>query len=110
MKVVINNGLGGFHLGYKAEEWLIENKGWKEEDYHTCDVSQKVIVGCYCDDDIQRSFRSHPDVIEAVELFQSKGGGYCKDLKIVEIPDDIDWYIEDHRGYETIHEQHRTWD
>ena len=32
------------------------------------------------------------------------------DLKVVEIPDDVDWYIyESESGSESIHESHRVW-
>ena len=30
-------------------------------------------------------------------------------LKIVEIPDDVEWEIDDYDGIETIHEVHRSW-
>lgn len=31
-------------------------------------------------------------------------------LKVVEIPDDVKWYIyESEEGHESIHEEHRTW-
>lgn len=50
MKVVIHNALGG--LIYEIEDYLVENKGWEEADYLTCDVSKKVMVGCYCDEEV----------------------------------------------------------
>jgi hypothetical protein len=31
-------------------------------------------------------------------------------LKIIEIPDDIEWHIEEYDGLEHIDENHRTWD
>jgi hypothetical protein len=35
--------------------------------------------------------------------------GRFSNLKIVEIPDDVEWQIDDYDGMETIHEKHRMW-
>ena len=37
------------------------------------------------------------------------GDGVYSDLKVVEIPDDINWYIEEYDGLEHVAERHRTW-
>jgi hypothetical protein len=31
------------------------------------------------------------------------------DLRIVEIPDDVNWYIAEYDGREHVAERHRTW-
>ena len=33
----------------------------------------------------------------------------CADLRIADVPDDIEWYIDDYDGIETVREVHRTW-
>lgn len=49
--------------------------------------------------------RSDKDLITAVRRF---GGG--DGLKIVEIPDDVKWYVDEHEdGSEVIREKHRVW-
>jgi hypothetical protein len=53
--------------------------------------------------------RSDPDLISIVELFEEKANGKHAKLKIVEIPDDVDYIIEDYDGAEHIAENHRTW-
>jgi len=30
-------------------------------------------------------------------------------LKIIEIPEDVDWEVDEYDGLETIHEKHRSW-
>ena len=35
--------------------------------------------------------------------------GFCAELKIVEIPDNIGYDISEDDGIESIHEQHRSW-
>ena len=48
-----------------------------------------------------------------IDLIEQKGSKYvsgdCSELKIVEIPDSVNWYISDDDGMETIEEEHRIW-
>lgn len=53
--------------------------------------------------------RTDPKLIQVIEELGKKANGSCADLKIVEIPDDVDWEIDDYDGSETIHEKHRSW-
>lgn len=56
------------------------------------------------------SHRSDPLLIECIETLGSKdASGSCAKLKIVEIPDDVEYTIEEYDGYEHIAEAHRTW-
>lgn len=45
--------------------------------------------------------------IEEVGLEESSGN--CASLKIIEIPDGIEWEIDDYDGMESIEEIHRSW-
>lgn len=51
---------------------------------------------------------------DLINLLEEKGSKYvsgpCSSLKIVEIPDDIEFTIEKYDGAEWISEKHRTWD
>lgn len=54
--------------------------------------------------------RNDPDLIRAIELVGSENStGFCSDIKIVEIPDDVDWVIQEYDGLEWVAERHRTW-
>lgn len=53
--------------------------------------------------------RDHPEVIRVVEELGEKADGACAKLKIVEIPDDVQWHVEEYDGNEHIAENHRTW-
>jgi len=44
-----------------------------------------------------------------VEELGEKANGQCADLKIVEIPDDVEYEIEEYDGVEWVAENHRTW-
>jgi hypothetical protein len=48
-------------------------------------------------------------LVQIVEELGNEASGRCAKLKIVEIPDDINWAIEEYDGSETIAEEHQTW-
>jgi hypothetical protein len=54
--------------------------------------------------------RSDPDLIAVVEELGNKANGKCANLKIVEIPDGVDYEIAEYDGNEHIAEKHRIWD
>lgn len=89
MKVVINTCYGGFSLSEKACEYL-GIPFIKRYDFY---------------DD-----RSNPKLVECIETLGSEvaSGEYAK-LKIVEIPDNISWYVHEYDGHESIYEEHRHW-
>lgn len=92
MKVVINRCYGGFSLSEKAYEFLgLEWDGYGYAKYRDYD------------------FRTDPKLIECVETLGSEADGMLAYLKVVEIPDDVEWEIVGYDGMETIHEVHRVW-
>lgn len=56
-----------------------------------------------------RDFRTDPTMIQVVEELGTKANGRFAQLKIVEIPDGVDYTIEEYDGMEHIAEAHRTW-
>ena len=54
--------------------------------------------------------RTDSDLIEVIEeLGEEEASGRFASLEIVEIPDDVNWEIDNYDGIETIHEMHRSW-
>jgi hypothetical protein len=53
--------------------------------------------------------RNDPDLVTVVEELGEKADGGCAELRIIEIPDDVNWQIEEYDGMEHIAEVHRTW-
>ena len=53
--------------------------------------------------------RSDPVLLEVVKELGEKASGQCAKLEIVEVPDDVQWQIEEYDGLEWIAETHRTW-
>ena len=89
-KIVINRDGSGYGLSKKAYEFL----GLEWDDY-----------GFALEDN-----RSNLMLVKCVETLGEEANGEHAELIIVEIPDDVIWYIHaDDDGSETIHEQHRVW-
>lgn len=93
-KIVINACFGGFGLSTKAI------KRYKELLVAQNDV-------CYDDDDEIR--RDDPYLIQVVEEMGEEAADWLSKLKVIEIPDDVDWVIEEYDGFEHVAEAHRTW-
>lgn len=56
-----------------------------------------------------RENRAHPLVVRVVEELGEKANGRHAKLAVVEIPDEIEWEIDEYDGIERIAERHRTW-
>ena len=59
-------------------------------------------------------FRTDPDLIYVLEnvpnaVAKNRYRSMCGMVKIVEVPDDVDWYIDSDCGCEFVAEKHRTW-
>lgn len=91
MKIVINRCFGGFGLSQMARDYL----GWSDEEYWEKMFSE--------------GFRYSDELIEVVQKFGEEANGDYSKLRIVEIPDDVDWVITDYDGMEQIEEVHRVW-
>ena len=53
--------------------------------------------------------RDDPDLVKVVRKLGKKANERCADLKIVEIPYDVEWVIEEYDGIEWVAEKHQTW-
>lgn len=121
MKIVINKCWGGFGLSkicmdelikrehpiacqymndlaesFKKDMEFYSKKGWSYDPYKQ-----------HYYPDIPRNDPILIDVIE--KLGTDVCGTDLSNLSIVEIPDDIDWEIDNYDGMESIHEKHRVW-
>ena len=137
MKVVINKCYGGYGLRDAAYEHLIELgvpvKGYIEEEIGKDNLYKrnpenegKIIF----DRDLEKSKtaslmrrfsrywdtwtdthdgRTDPLVIQVVEELGTKANGQHAELRVVEIPDGIEWEIDEYDGQESIAEKHRSW-
>jgi len=53
--------------------------------------------------------RNDPILVSVVESLGEMANGKFAQLEIVEIPDDVEWEIDDYDGMESIEEAHRSW-
>jgi hypothetical protein len=53
--------------------------------------------------------RDDQKLVQVVEELGSEANGHCAELKIVQIPNDVHWQIENANGVEHVSEVHRTW-
>jgi hypothetical protein len=91
-KVVINICFGGFSLSRAALELYAKKKG----------VNLKAV-------DVYSIKRDDTDLVVVVEELGAKANGTFAELKIVEIPEDVNWEIDEYDGTECVAEVHRTW-
>ena len=120
MKVAINVCYGGFGLSDKAFEKLLERKGIefdKKEDAGISGITHYYEKGQLDNDDAYLSVyeftldekRADPDLIAIIEEMDEESFGQFADLRVVEIPDDVEWQIDEYDGREWVAEKHRTW-
>lgn len=119
-KVVVNGCYGGFSLSDAAIIRYGELKGFNlvkitsthGEGDHSYTSEHFAIDGiddgdhyfsCY---DIQRE---DPMLVMAVEELGELANGEFASLRIADVPDGVEWYIDDYDGIETVREKHRTW-
>ena len=59
--------------------------------------------------DISEIDRSDSTLIQVVKELKEEAGGTFAELHTIEIPNDVNWEIEEYDGVEWIAEVHRTW-
>ena len=132
MKIVINTCFGGFGLSDAALRLYASKKGItlypESDEYHTTYFTvpkeeqfkwsdsmsreERIAVSTQINEQILYSGNILRDDIELVQVVQELGSGADGEysvLKIVEIPDGIDWYIAECGGKEHVAETHKTW-
>lgn len=119
MKVAINKCYGGFGLSEEAFEELLRRKGVKFEKvkgkyfnltghdyYHEGHVGED---NHYITEYKFIENRADEDLIAVIEQFGEKANSHYADIAIVEVPDDVEWEVEEYDGKEWVAEVHRTW-
>lgn len=133
MKIVINDCFGGFGLSPTAVETYLARKGkqvwWytdrRDKDGHidfrakvpTADPGGEFLSYAYTspepsDDTFFSSReveRTDADLIATVGELGDRANGKYASLKIIEIPDGVEYDIDEYDGLESVHEVHRSW-
>lgn len=111
-KIVINKSHGDFCLSHKA---FLRLRALGQKD-----ALQETDSGAYWpsaakpDEPSLNMFgaripRDDQKLVQVVEELRSAANGHCAELKIVEIPNEIQWKIEKSGGTEHVSEAHRQW-
>ena len=90
--VVINTCYGGFGLSGRAIRDYKDMAGIIDDKWYERDIP-----------------RDDPYLIKIVRDLGMAANGAHANLKIVEIPPDVEWQIEEYDGNEWVAEKHRTW-
>ena len=133
MKVVINRCFGGFGLSPLAVKEYLKRKGKEcfcydnsfSEKMKKVDIENAGLFTIYSTKDLGEEItwedlgdsyfrergipRNDVDLVAIVEFLEDKADGRCASLRIVKIPDDVEWEISEYDGVETVEEKHRSW-
>jgi len=112
-KILISSDFGGFALSDKAVELYLNKKGLEFTTQKKSSAFSDRRLIFYIDGDYFTEHdlrRDDPVLIETVEeLGLEKAADSYSSLKIVEIPYDVEWVLQDYDGSEWIAEKHRIW-
>ena len=109
-----------YEMKFKGKDLYYEKVEDKENglfvDYFTKDFG-KIINSKDIDNELYKKYafsekdicRTDRDLIKVVEELGEDANTTCSTLRIIEIPDDIDWIIEEYDGMEWVAERHKTW-
>lgn len=137
MEIVINKKYGGFDLSVLAIKELLQLKG-KQGYFYDMEIIDKDIwyvkkqdnengmfTTCFTKDfgtkinskDVDDNYyfnvksldRTDADLIRVIKKLRERANTMVSSLEIIEIPDDVEWEIEEYDGNEWIAEKHRVW-
>jgi len=91
-RIVINDCYGGFGLSDRALAEYKKIAGITNPDFYDRDIA-----------------RDDPYLVQIVRNLGMAANGSHANLKIVEVPADVDWLVQEYDGAEWIAEAHRTW-
>lgn len=113
-KIVINCDFGGFSLSDKAMQRYCEIACIDYEIVTTNYGSTLFYKAGHANDndfyiDEYQFDRDDKILVHVVEQLKEEANGIHANLKVVEIPDDVEWFIDEYDGRECVREKHRVW-
>lgn len=124
MKVVINRCFGGFSISLEAARFMAA-RGNKQAIAEVAEYNGK-LADQSKQHHLERKYgvkfygyghtgnhggyeRNNVDLVSAVEKLGDAASGELANLCIIDIPDGVEYEIDDYDGLESIHEKHRSW-
>ena len=138
-KVILNKCFGGFGVSKEAYELYAKKKGISVFHYTQKNLKKEIYTyatdatddnrifdfyftkyfgnKAYISDEdfkkyflnLNEYFREDKTLIEVVEELGEKANTFYSNLKIVEIPNDLDYVIDNYNGIETLHQKVQEW-
>lgn len=135
-KVILNKCYGGFGISKSGYELYANKKGLNlfcyEVDFKGKEIiykksnGDKIFTQYFTKDfgdnvkinekdyekyslNLDGAYREDKILIEVVEELKEKANGKYSNLKIVEIPDNLDYVIDEYDGIETLHQEVEEW-
>lgn len=108
MKIVLNKCFGGFSISKEAAEFM-SKQGCKQAKEELKESKDNWYGYGYTKKYSDGYDRTSYYLVEAVETLKEKANGSSAKLKVVEIPDDIEYHIDEYDGIESVHENHKSW-
>ena len=93
----------------KPEDRIEDKEG---EAFYSMSIEDRIAYNKLCSEQTiyERDIERHdPALVQAVEELGNNANGAHAELAVVEIPDDVDYIIQEYDGNEHIAEAHRTW-
>ncbi len=91
-RIVINNCYGGFGLSERAFREYKKLAGIVDPEFYDRNIP-----------------RDDPYLVKIVRELGMSANGPHANLKIVEVPGDVEWDVSEYDGVEWVAEKHRTW-
>ena len=92
------------HGGFAVSEAIFEDLEIEWDGYGFLDNGSFGITSSN-----RHEYRAHPDLIQALKKLGEDANGEYSKISIVDVPDDINWGIDDYDGAESVHEAHAVW-
>ncbi|MCJ7636436.1 MAG: hypothetical protein MUO21_03015 [Nitrososphaeraceae archaeon] len=110
---------------YERTKWAHENNGVEEYTKISPKKAEDSFIAYSVTEDLGKKIeklpnderlwydgnleRTDPILIQVINEMGEKADDRFAKLEIVEIPDGVEWQIDEYDGYESIHETHRSW-
>ena len=94
-KIVINADFGGFGISETGIAYINILRTQRKKPLY--------------EKDIEEINRDDPELVQMVEDLGEEANDVYSKLKVVEIPDGVEWEISEYDGFETVEEEHRSW-
>lgn len=109
MKIVINKCYGGFSISKAAAEYMA-SLGCEQAKAELSEMKDDKFYGYGYSKNYDDGYkRDNEYLVKAVEHLGPDANNWASNLKVIEIPDGVEWEIDEYDGLESIHEKHRSW-